>query len=62
MPWTVRTIARGHRVVGLGVGLEVVLREGESPLQGTEIARQIMKSLGIGESQLVQEAYVDLQK
>lgn len=51
-------------VEGLGafVELEVVLRDGESPLQGTEIARCIMKSLGIGDSELVQGAYVDLQK
>jgi len=59
-----RTRIHLDNVEGLGsfVELEVVLCEGESALQGTEIARQIMKSLGIGESQLVQEAYVDLQK
>jgi predicted adenylyl cyclase CyaB len=51
-------------VEGLGsfVELEVVLAESESALQGIEIARQIMTSLGIGESQLVQGAYVDFQK
>ena len=59
-----RTRIHLDNVEGLGsfVELEVVLGEGESPLQGTEIARQIMKSLGIAESQLVQGAYVDLQK
>ena len=51
-------------VEGLGslVELEVVLAEGESPGQGAEIAQRIMNSLGIGGSQLVQGAYVDLQK
>ena len=51
-------------VEGLGafVELEVVLAEGESPGEGEEIARRIMDSLGIGESQLVQGAYVDLPK
>jgi predicted adenylyl cyclase CyaB len=50
-------------VEGLGsfVELEVVLAEGESPLQGIEVAQRIMTSLGIGESQLVQGAYVDFQ-
>jgi predicted adenylyl cyclase CyaB len=59
-----RTRIHLDNVEGLGsfVELEVVLAEDESPLQGTEIAQQIMKSLGIGESQLVQGAYVDLQK
>ena len=59
-----RTRIHLDNVEGLGsfVELEVVLTEGEPPLQGTEIAQQIMKSLGIGESQLVQGAYVDLQK
>ncbi|APV48619.1 adenylate cyclase [Betaproteobacteria bacterium GR16-43] len=51
-------------VEGLGsfVELEVVLRDDESPAQGAETARQVMKSLGIAESQLVQGAYVDLEK
>lgn len=51
-------------VEGLGsfVELEVVLGQGESPEQGAETARKIMESLGIAESQLVQGAYLDLQK
>jgi predicted adenylyl cyclase CyaB len=59
-----RTRIHLDNVEGLGsfVELEVVLAEGESPLQGTQIARRIMESLGIGESQLVQGADVDLQK
>ncbi len=59
-----RTRIHLDRVEGLGsfVELEIVLAEGESPHQGTEIALQVMKTLGIGESQLVQGAYVDLQK
>jgi predicted adenylyl cyclase CyaB len=59
-----RTRIHLDNVDGLGsfVELEVVLAEGESPRQGTVTAQQIMKDLGIGESQLVQGAYVDLQK
>jgi predicted adenylyl cyclase CyaB len=59
-----RTRIHLDNVEGLGsfVELEVVLGDGESPHQGVEVARHIMKSLGIGESQLVQGAYVDLQK
>lgn len=51
-------------VEGLGsfVELEVVLADGESPDAGMRIAQRIMKDLGIGESQLVQGAYVDLEK
>jgi len=48
--------------LGAFVELEVVLAEGESPRQGTEIAHEIMKQLNIGESQLVQGAYVDLRE
>jgi predicted adenylyl cyclase CyaB len=48
--------------LGLFVELEVVLREDESPGQGAETARQVMKSLGIADSQLVQGAYVDLER
>ena len=59
-----RTRVHLDDVEGLGsfVELEVVLAEGESPAKGTEEAKQIMKSLGIGNSQLVQGAYVDLNK
>ena len=59
-----RTRIHLDNVEGLGsfVELEVVLDEGESPHEGEEAARHIMKALGIGNSQLVQGAYVDLQK
>lgn len=59
-----RTRIHLDNVEGLGsfVELEVVLAEGESPDEGMQIARRIMENLGIGESQLVQGAYVDLQK
>ena len=46
--------------VGSFVELEVVLAEEESAAQGADAARQIMESLGIGENQLVEGAYVDL--
>jgi predicted adenylyl cyclase CyaB len=59
-----RTRIHLDQVEGLGsfVELEVVLAEGESPQQGDEVARHIMKALGIAISQLVQGAYVDLKK
>ena len=59
-----RTRIHLDNVEGLGsfVELEVVLDEGESPHAGEEVARHIMKALGIGNSQLVQGAYVDLKK
>jgi predicted adenylyl cyclase CyaB len=49
-------------VDGLGwfVELEVVLGEGQSPREGKLIAEEIMQRLGIGESDLVAEAYIDL--
>jgi len=58
-----RTRIHLDNVEGLGsfVELEVVLAEGESPDQGMVVARRIAESLGIGESQLVQGAYVDLR-
>jgi predicted adenylyl cyclase CyaB len=51
-------------VEGLGffVELEVVLGEGESAVAGTNTAHAVMKSLGIADHQLVQGAYIDLQK
>jgi predicted adenylyl cyclase CyaB len=57
-----RTRIHLDEVEGLGsfVELEVVLAEGESAAHGEDTARQIMKSLGIDESQLVEGAYVDL--
>jgi predicted adenylyl cyclase CyaB len=59
-----RTRIHLDKVEGLGsfVELEVVLDEGESAHAGEEVARDIMKALGIGDSQLVQGAYVDLPK
>jgi predicted adenylyl cyclase CyaB len=48
--------------VGSFVELEVVLAENESAAEGSETARHLMKSLGIGESQLVQGAYLDLAR
>lgn len=57
-----RTRIHLDNVEGLGsfVELEVVLAEDESPDQGMQVAHQIAESLGIGASQLVQGAYVDL--
>ena len=46
--------------LGSFVELEVVLAEGESAEQGVAVAHQIMKSLGIAESQLERGAYLDL--
>jgi predicted adenylyl cyclase CyaB len=46
--------------LGTFVELEVVLREDEDAERGNTVAREILKSLGIQESQLVQGAYVDL--
>ena len=40
--------------------LEVVLAEGESPETAVEEARHLLAVLGIAESQLVENAYVDL--
>lgn len=59
-----RTRIHLDEVEGLGsfVELEVVLAEGESPDRGREVARQIMSSLDLDGSQLVQGAYVDLLK
>ena len=58
-----RTRIHLDEVEGLGsfVELEVVLAEGEAAAQGEETAHQVMRSLGIGESQLVEGAYVDLR-
>jgi predicted adenylyl cyclase CyaB len=46
--------------LGVFVELEVVLREGQSPQDGQEVASSLMQSLGITTDQLVAEAYVDL--
>jgi predicted adenylyl cyclase CyaB len=49
-------------VDGLGsfVELEVVLNEGQTSEEGRSIAEEIMKQLGICETDLVKEAYIDL--
>ncbi len=51
-------------VEGLGqfVELEVVLTDGESLDAGTEVARQLLSTLGIPGSDLVEGAYVDMQQ
>jgi predicted adenylyl cyclase CyaB len=50
------------RVDGLGdfLKLEVVLRPGQSELEGEQIARTLLSELGIDKQQLIGEAYVDL--
>ena len=50
------------RVDGLGdfVELEVVLRDGQGPGEGSAIARQMMEALGIEKARLIDVAYVDL--
>ncbi len=45
---------------GMFVELEVMLRDDESLENGQAVAKQVMKLLGIRESQLVEGAYVDL--
>jgi adenylate cyclase class IV len=49
-------------VEGLGdfMELEVVLREGQSAAEGEQIARSLMRELGIEEADLVTGAYVEL--
>lgn len=50
------------RVQGLGefLELEVVLRSGESEVEGKSIATALLSEFGIGQRQLIGEAYVDL--
>lgn len=57
-----RTRIHLDEVEGLGsfVELEVVLRDGESVEDGTDVALRIMEELGIRRDQLVAGAYVDL--
>ncbi len=57
-----RTRVHLDQVEGLGpfLELEVVLADGERPEAGVEEASRLMASLGIAESHLVEEAYVDL--
>ena len=51
-------------VEGLGtfVELEVVLNHDQSEEEGIAIARELMMRLGIKESQLIEKAYIDLQR
>jgi predicted adenylyl cyclase CyaB len=50
------------QVSGLGdfLELEVVLREEQSETQGKAVAEAMLSSLGIGEQELIGEAYIDL--
>lgn len=57
-----RTRIHLDRVRGLGefLELEVVLRDGESAELGVQEAHELMALLGVGDSQLIEGAYVDL--
>jgi len=57
-----RTRVHLDQVKDLGhfLELEVVLREGESPEAGVQEAYELMATLGVEKSQLVEGAYVDL--
>lgn len=57
-----RTRIHLDAVQGLGsfIELEVVLRDGESSDDGVAEARQLMRSLAVDESRLIEGAYVDL--
>ena len=46
--------------LGSFVELEVVMQSNQSPAEGTQIARGLMAELEIRDSDLVEEAYVDL--
>ncbi len=52
------------RVEDLGcfVELEVVLTQGQSPEEGTVIAKGVMQQLGISDSLLVEGSYLDLKR
>jgi adenylate cyclase class IV len=49
-------------VEGLGefMELEVVLRQGQTDLEGQAIARDLMSRLGVHEEDLLEGAYMDL--
>lgn len=51
-------------VEGLGkfIELEVCLKPGQSPSEGEAVARDLMKRLGIGDSDLLEGAYVEMLK
>ena len=57
-----RTRIHLDQVESLGsfLELEVVMADGEDPSAGIEEAHELIRSLGISQSQLVQGAYVDL--
>jgi predicted adenylyl cyclase CyaB len=57
-----RTRVHLDRVEGLGdfLELEVVLRDEEDADVGVREAHELMRQLGIGEDQLIEDAYVDL--
>jgi len=59
-----RTRIHIDQVEGLGafLELEVVLKEGEPPEVGRQIAQELLNQLGIGPEQLIEGAYVDLLK
>lgn len=59
-----RTRIHLDEVEGLGsfLELEVVLRDGESPEDGVREAHSLMAQLGVEATDLVEGAYVDLQK
>ena len=59
-----RTRIHLDTVAGLGtfVELEVVMREGEPVDEAQAEARRLMEALGIGEDDLVEGAYLDLQR
>ena len=57
-----RTRIHLDRVAELGdfLELEVVLNDGEPPAAGVKTAYELLTKLGIGETQLIEGAYVDL--
>jgi adenylate cyclase class IV len=46
--------------LGEFVELEVVLRPGQSEVEGRNIATALLSEFGIGQERLIAEAYVDL--
>jgi len=60
--WVGNTRIHLDQVEGLGsfLELEVVLQPGASPEQGERIALGLMEKLGVKESELIEEAYIDL--
>jgi predicted adenylyl cyclase CyaB len=64
LSWVGNTRIHLDSVEGLGdfLELEVVLRAGQSELEGQALASGLMKELGVTDSDLVEVAYVDLQE